>query len=229
MKKKTIILVISAAIALTACQSQPASETAGSASDTEAAATGAADAASTGETTESASETEADTAGTTQSESPASTAISKMDELSDDATIDELITAFQEDYVRAAEQAGIEADHNDLSYEVEDPEMVTIDLDSGLMLIFQNSAASKMVWYAGYPADESSFQQEMQLVLMAADNTLTPEEAKTCADDIWNEAWDNRNNMPSAVQQILPSGLLYTMSLNDRLLVSFQVMYLNQQ
>jgi hypothetical protein len=214
MYKKVIILFMSAAVLLSACQGKQVSEvTRGSEVTRESVAE------TTAETTEGAAE-EATAAEKT-------TALSNMDEISSDSTLEDLIAAFQEDYVRAADQAGVQADHNDLSYEISDPDMVVMDLSDGLTLIAQISPNSKMMWYAGYPEDEAWFQQEMQLVLMAADSTLAPEEAKTFADEIWDEAWDNRNNMPSAVQKRLPSGLLYTMSLNERRLVSFQVIYQN--
>ncbi|GEM_PF-5939283 len=221
MYKKAIILAMSAAVVLSGCQGNKALEAAQApATETTAEVTSEA----TEETAESTEETKAAETETQTAEQAAS--ISKMEAVSADGTLDDLIQAFQEDCVRAAESSGIKADHNDLVYEIDDPEMVTIDMSEGPMLIAQISPNSKMIWYAGYPNDETWFKQEMQLVLMAGDNTLTPEEAKTFADEIWDEAWDNRNNMPSAVQKTLPSGLLYTMSLTEQGLVSFQIIYL---
>lgn len=151
--------------------------------------------------------------------------LSRMHGLSPDASLEDLLGAFKEDYARAAKQAGVSSDHNDLTFEPVEDDMVTMTLDGGIMLILKMAPQLKMVWYAGYPEDDESFLQEMQLVLMAADNTLTPEDAMGYAQDIWEDGWDNRNNMPSSVDKHLPSGVLYTFSINDRKLISFQIAY----
>lgn len=160
-----------------------------------------------------------------QKKDSGSKTLSKMDELPSDASLEDLLEAFKADYVRAADQAGVSADHNDLAFEPVEDDMITIPMDNGPMLILQMSPKLKMVWYAGYPESDESFLQEMQIVLMAADNTLTPDEAREYAEGIWEEGWDNRNNMPSAVDKHLPSGVLYTFSINDRKLISFQIAY----
>lgn len=212
MRKKLLVLTVLTTIMLNGCQT---------AQDTSVVS-------KTAETTTQTSTAETTMLETTVQETtqPAKTAsLSKMDELGYDITIEEFIMAFQEDYVRAAETAGITADHNNLEYEVTEEDMLMIPLDDGLQLIMNKASDMKMVWYAGYPASDEAFLQEMQIVLMAGDNTLTQEEAKTYAEGIWKEGWENRNNLPSAVQKKLPSGVLYTFSTNDRHLISFQIVY----
>lgn len=209
MNKKILMLAMSAVVLLCGCQKTQAPPEV------------------IQETTAAKSEAETKPETTEAETTAAETAkLSKMDELEFTASLDDLIKAFQEDYVRAAEQAGVTADHNSLEYEPSDEEMIIIPLDDELNLMPTISSNRKMIWYAGYPNDDNSFLQEMQLVLMAADNTLTPEKANDYAAQIWAEGWENRNNMPSAIQKFLPSGLLYTFSINDLKLISFQVIYL---
>ncbi len=155
--------------------------------------------------------------------------LSKMADLDYGVSIEELIKAFQEDYARAANQMGLSQNHDDLEYETRGASvgdgMLTIGLTNRLNLIVNKSPKLKMIWYAGYPEDNESFLQEMQIVLMAADQNISEEEAKTYVDELWTEAWENRNNNPSSVQKHLPSGVLYSFSINERGLISFQIAY----
>lgn len=218
MIKKFIILALSATVVLSGCQKSQEADTA---KRTEART-------AAGDTAQSeVVETDSVVAESTVAETSAGTdKLSKMDELEFGALPEELLKAFQEDYVRAAELAGITADHNDLVIDESEEGMLMIPLTEGLQLILQTSPTVKMVWYAGYPDDNELFSQEMLLALMAGDNTLSAEEAKTLIGEIVEEGWNNRNNLPSAVNKNLPSGVLYSYGINDRGLTSFQVAYL---
>lgn len=162
-------------------------------------------------------------------EKPSQESLSKMAALDYEVSIEELIKAFQEDYARAANQMGLSQNHDDLEYETSSASvgdgMLTIHLTGRLNLIVNKSPKFKMIWYVGYPEDNESFLQEMQIVLMAADQNISEEEAKTYVDELWAEGWENRNNNPSSVQKRLPSGVLYSFSIDEKGLISFQIAY----
>jgi len=148
--------------------------------------------------------------------------ISKIELLSQDATIEDMVMAFEEDYARAAQQAGIAPKHGILEYE-ESAEMATVQLTEDIEIMISPPSEYHRVWYVGVPESVEWMKEEAQLVLMASDDTLSSEEAQTMIDEIFEEAWNNRNKMPSAVWHSTPSKINYSLSIDDWWRVSFFV------
>jgi len=148
--------------------------------------------------------------------------ISKIELLPQDATIEDMVMAFEEDYARAAQQAGIAPKHGILEYE-ESAEMATVQLTEDIEIMISPPSEYHRVWYVGVPESVEWMKEEAQLVLMASDDTLSSEEAQTMIDEIFEEAWNNRNKMPSAVWHSTPSKINYSLSIDDWWRVSFFV------
>lgn len=164
-------------------------------------------------------------AETVNEETESEAVVSDMGKLTADATAEDLIKAFQSDYRRAAEILGVSDHHDDLDYNATDSESIRMQLNDKVLLLIDSTDSMKRVWYTGYPGDDEWLAREIQLVLMAADPALSIEEAKTYTDELIAEAWENRNNMPSAIQKYLPGGVYYSLALSDQKLVSFQIAY----
>ncbi|MGL5435615.1 MAG: hypothetical protein ACRDBO_09510 [Lachnospiraceae bacterium] len=145
--------------------------------------------------------------------------LSQMDALSFDASDSEFVEAYKADYRRAAATMGISANH-DWVYE-EEP----VYIGDGLMLTSRMSPGSKMIMYDGFAESEEWIYQEVQLALMAADQSLTSEMAEQYVVEIWEEAWEKRDIMPSMVAKNLPNGILYSFSIKEQNLFALRIGY----
>lgn len=148
----------------------------------------------------------------------------KMSELPSDASIEDMVKAFEEDYLRAAQQAGITADHNNLEFK-ETSGMAMIDLTPHMTLMIDPPSTFHRIWYAGYAESSEWMRQEAVLALMAADNTLSLEDSEKLIDDIFKKAVENQDNMPSAVHAKTTAGVRYSMSTTSQNSVSFHISY----
>lgn len=147
-----------------------------------------------------------------------------MANLDKEASVADMVDAFENDYNRAAEAASIAASYNDLEY-TENSGMATIQITDSMMIMIDPPSTYHRVWYAGYADSDDWMKQEALLTLMAADDTLSTEDATALIDEIYKETWDNRNKMPSAVSKKTKSGVNYSLSLSDNGLTSFQISY----
>lgn len=137
--------------------------------------------------------------------------LSEMDALSFDVSDSELVEAYKKDYKRAAETIGITANHDDWVYKGE-----RVYIGDGLIFTSRMSPGSKIIMYDGAGESEEWTFQEVQLALMAADQSLTLEVAEQYVVEIWEEAWEERNNRPSLVVKYLPNGIFYSFSIKEQ-------------
>ena len=147
---------------------------------------------------------------------------SKIMQLEKDASVAEMVAAFEEDYARAAEVAGIAPKHTTLKFE-DYGEWAGVQLTEDIDINFSPPSEYHRVWYTGTPETVDWMKEEAQLVFMAYDDTISAEDAKALIDQLFEDAWDNHENMPSAVDHITPNKLYYSLSTDEWWSISFFV------